>query len=309
MKNIEIEDMSGLNQAVLRSRVLTPLHGIQASSSQRPPEANAIPTRILDSTQHRLPVALEHGNELLDEQSLLHERIALLEQALEEARRFANHDDVTGIPNRRLLEDRFEQAKARSDRQRKSLAVLFLDLDGFKRINDTHGHTVGDDLLRRFAARLVGCIRTSDTVCRYGGDEFAILLPETDGRLGAISATQKIREKLIGDYFTGRISVALPTSVGMALWPTDGADLGRLIEIADSAMYCEKVSKRDTPQNRTDSSRISNVSEAGRPERTRTLDEANSGFRSAREEDRSTSDGAPPLARMRTPPHRYPRKE
>ena len=202
-------------------------------------------TRVLDSTQHLLPGARQRRDELLDDRSLLRQRIALLEQALEEARRFANHDVMTGIPNRRLLEDRFEQAKFRSDRQRKSLAVLFLDLDGFKRVNDTHGHAVGDDLLRQFVARLVACIRTSDTVCRYGGDEFVVLLPETDGRAGAISATRKIREQLTGAYTAGRVSIALPTSVGMALSPADGIELGRLIEIADSAMYREKVSKPD----------------------------------------------------------------
>jgi diguanylate cyclase (GGDEF)-like protein len=288
------------NQGALRSRVLTPLLGLPAGLPQPPLEAETIPTRVLDSTGHRPPVALEQRDELLDERPLLRQMIALLELALDEARRFANHDDVTGLPNRRLLEDRFEQAKARSDRQRQSLAVLFLDLDGFKRINDTHGHAVGDDLLRRFAARLVGCIRTSDTVCRYGGDEFVILLPEIDGRLGAISATQNIREQLSGAYFAGRMSIALPTSVGMALSPTDGTELGGLIEIADSAMYREKVCKRDAqcnpPQNRADSSVTSTVGEAGCPKLTRTLDEANSSFRRACEEDRSTSDSAPPLA-------------
>lgn len=154
--------------------------------------------RLLYSSQSTStpPLAAVQLEDFLDELSFLRHRVALLEQALEDARRFANHDEVTGILNRRLLGDRFDQGKARSDRQRRPMAVLFIDVDGFKGVNDACGHAVGDDLLRQIATRLVDCIRSCDTVCRYGGDEFVILLPESDGRKGAISATQKIRDQL-----------------------------------------------------------------------------------------------------------------
>jgi diguanylate cyclase (GGDEF)-like protein len=247
-----------------------------------------------------IPVARAEGTEPLDERSLLQRRIARLERALAEACRSANHDPMTEIPNRRLLEDRFEQAKARSDRHRKSLAVLFLDIDGFKRINDTHGHVVGDDLLRQFATRLVGCVRTSDTVCRYGGDEFAILLPETEGRTGAISATLKIREHLNAPYVNGRASIALSASIGMALWPTDGLELGRLIEEADSAMYREKVRKGGqqcaTQQKRVDPAVNGAACAATGPGQIRTHSEAQPSFHYALDEDACTRQGAPPPA-------------
>jgi diguanylate cyclase (GGDEF)-like protein len=188
-------------------------------------------------------MAPEQLDELLDEQSLLYQRIARLEQALTEARGFAHYDPVTGVPNRRLLEDRFKQARALSARQRKPMAVLFLDIDGFKRVNDAHGHVVGDHVLQLAATRLVDCVRASDTVCRYGGDEFVVLLPASDGRLGSICATRKIREQLAAPYIVGGASMEVPASVGMALYPGDGKELDRLIEHADSAMYREKAGK------------------------------------------------------------------
>jgi two-component system cell cycle response regulator len=241
---LKTRSLPGLHREASYCHGLTTPHGTPADLSQPRLEVVEMQSRVLNPTQQPIPIALEQLDEVLGELSFLRQRIALLEQALEDARQLALHDDVTGIPNRRLLEDRFERAKARSDRQRKSLAVLFLDIDGFKQINDAHGHGVGDDLLRRIAARLIGCIRSSDTVCRYGGDEFVILLPESNGRRGAITATRKIREQLIAPYFTGTAFIALPASIGMALYPADGMELGGLIADADSAMYREKIGKR-----------------------------------------------------------------
>ncbi len=166
--------MSSSNQGALRTDAMTTPQSTPASQSRPPLEAVATPARAFDAAEPLVPPP-EQPYDFSDERSLLHERIALLQKALEEAHRFAHHDELTGIPNRRLLEDRFEQATTRSDRHGKQMAVLFLDIDGFKRINDAHGHTVGDGLLRQIAARLVKCVRTSDTVCRYGGDEFVAL--------------------------------------------------------------------------------------------------------------------------------------
>ena len=119
-----------------------------------------------------------------------------LAQAVAQARRFSHYDQLTGLPNRTLLLDRFNQAAARAARQRKQVALLFLDLDGFKSINDMLGHAAGDRLLQQVAARLTASIRTSDTACRYGGDEFVVLLPELECGESAVAACEKIRAHL-----------------------------------------------------------------------------------------------------------------
>jgi diguanylate cyclase (GGDEF)-like protein len=253
-------------------------------------------TRARDTTQQPIATTLEQPGEFLDELSFLRQRIALLEHALTHARRLAHFDDMTGLPNRRLLEDRFQQAKARSDRQLKSVAVLFLDIDGFKDVNDAHGHVIGDDLLRRVATRLASCVRSSDTVCRYGGDEFVILLPESDGRRAAISATRKMHEQLSTPYFVGATPMALPVSIGMALYPTDGMELDRLIEEADSAMYREKIGKHaetHAPQRLSADPPTNSADVAGEDlEPKRTCDKRESGY--SLEEDAFTNEGAPP---------------
>jgi diguanylate cyclase len=141
------------------------------------PPSRADLFRALAATQRRLGAALRQIDALLIEGSQLKQTVTSLEESAIKARRFAYHDELTGLPNRRLLRDHFNQAVARGARQGTQIAVLFLDLDGFKNINDTLGHTVGDVLLKHVATRLVQCLRTSDTVCRFGGDEFLILLP------------------------------------------------------------------------------------------------------------------------------------
>jgi diguanylate cyclase (GGDEF)-like protein len=117
----------------------------------------------------------------------------LLQRAVLRSRRFAFHDELTGLPNRRLLLDRYHQAVALATRQHRLVALLFLDLDGFKNVNDTHGHAAGDRILQLVAARLLASIRASDTACRYGGDEFVVLLPELDTPGSAVAAARKIR--------------------------------------------------------------------------------------------------------------------
>ena len=294
-----MEKTAGLPRGALHKHALAALRGTPARLAQPPLEAVAM--RVLDPARNRPPLARQQLHEFLDEQAFLHQKIAVLEQDLADARQFAHYDEVTGIPNRRLLEDRFQQARARSDRQAQSMAVLFIDIDGFKGANDAHGHVAGDDLLRQIATRLAGCIRTSDTVCRYGGDEFVVLLPESDGRPGAIAATGKIREQLAAPYFVRLVSIKLPASIGMALYPADGIELDRLIEEADSAMYREKARKRGEQHNPQRCSvalpRPGADRKAASLGRTRAIKKAESG--GSPQEDAFTNEGAPPPAASR----------
>ena len=167
-----------------------------------------------------------------------------LAAALEHLRRFAYYDDLTGLPNRRLLADRMRQAIARALRYRERIALVFIDLDGFKLINDTFGHAAGDHVLQQVAARLTACMRASDTACRYGGDEFVILLPEVDGPEDELTVAAKLRECLAPRYTVGTATVAATVSVGTAVYPADGDTFGSLLRAADLSMYRVKTGER-----------------------------------------------------------------
>jgi diguanylate cyclase (GGDEF)-like protein len=127
-------------------------------------------------------------------------------------------------------------------RQDWTLAVMFLDLDGFKEINDSHGHAAGDSILKQAAMRLRACIRTSDTACRVGGDEFVVLLPELEGRESAVAAAQKIRARLAVPYVVGGVKITVTASIGVAVYPVDGHDYGDLMRVTDGFMYRDKAS-------------------------------------------------------------------
>ena len=195
----------------------------------------------------KLEAALRLIDELRRQESLLKKKVAVLSEAVMQARKFAYHDELTGLPNRRLLLDRFNQAIARAARQHKLVALLFLDLDGFKIINDTLGHVAGDSLLKQVAARLSACIRTSDTACRFGGDEFVILLPELEGEESAAGAAGKIRTHLSTPYFIDGTEIEVATSIGMAVYPIDGNGYEDLLRRSDFAMYCDKARDPEKP--------------------------------------------------------------
>jgi diguanylate cyclase (GGDEF)-like protein len=197
--------------------------------------------RALSTSQDQMVAALRQIDKLQKSDKVLKQEVNQLAQAVAQARRFAHHDQLTGLPNRSLLLDRFNQAAARGTRQRKQVALLFLDLDAFKSINDALGHTAGDLLLQQVAARLTASIRTSDTACRYGGDEFVVLLPELDCRESAVAAAEKIRAHLAAPYRVEGTTVEVTASVGMAIFPIDGSDFGDLIHHADAGMYCNKA--------------------------------------------------------------------
>ena len=220
-------------------------HALNADGLARPPLDQASARAVdlhsaLAVSQQNLGAALRQIDALLEQRSQLKRDLVQLEHAVAQALRLAHHDVLTGLPNRTLLLDRFKQAVALAARQRKQVALLFLDLDGFKSINDALGHAAGDRLLQQVAARLSACIRTSDTACRYGGDEFVILLPELDGQPSAISAAEKIRAHLAAPYLVGATAIKLTTSIGIALYPVDGKECGDLIRVSDVDMYRDK---------------------------------------------------------------------
>jgi diguanylate cyclase (GGDEF)-like protein/PAS domain S-box-containing protein len=160
----------------------------------------------------------------------------------------AQHDVLTDLPNRLLLKDRLNQAIMLARRNRSHLALLFLDLDGFKRINDSLGHALGDELLRAVATRLSACVRKSDTVSRQGGDEFVILLPDvTQAADAAISAAKIIRE-LARPFSIGGHRLSVTVSIGISTYPDSGEDAETLIKNADAAMYHAKEHGHDNYQ-------------------------------------------------------------
>lgn len=157
----------------------------------------------------------------------------------------AQHDFLTDLPNRVLLSDRLEQSISLARRRRTQLAVLFLDLDLFKNINDSMGHSMGDKLLQAVAERLVSCVRDSDTVSRQGGDEFVILLSEIEQPRDAARRAETIIAALTRSYPVDGHELSITVSVGIATYPGDSDNAGTLIKYADTAMYHAKENGRN----------------------------------------------------------------
>lgn len=152
----------------------------------------------------------------------------------------ANNDALTNLPNRRLLEDRMAQALKEASRAQQMLAVLFLDLDYFKVVNDTHGHLVGDQLLKQAAGRLTALLRAEDTVARIGGDEFVVLLPKISDDKQLIATAEKVISELAKPFYIADLTLQLGVSIGIALYPAHDDNPSKLIKYADDAMYVAK---------------------------------------------------------------------
>ncbi|WP_246551773.1 putative bifunctional diguanylate cyclase/phosphodiesterase [Geobacter hydrogenophilus] len=168
--------------------------------------------------------------------------------AEEQLYRLAHHDTLTELPNRILFMDRLQQAKALANRYRHQVAILFLDLDRFKIINDTLGHPVGDRLLQQVAQRIVGCVREVDTVARIGGDEFTIILVNVDTVEDVKRMGQKILKALAAPFNIDTYELFVTASIGISLYPSDGDNLDQLVKKADIAMYCVKGEGRNNVQ-------------------------------------------------------------
>ncbi|MDO8704270.1 MAG: GGDEF domain-containing protein [Sulfuricaulis sp.] len=189
----------------------------------------------------------QHQIKILAERNIgLQKELAELVQKEAQVRHLAYHDELTGLPNRSLLQDRFHQALSQAERHRKPLALLLLDLDEFKHVNDKLGHASGDKLLQAVALRLTKAIRGADTACRYGGDEFVIMLPEIDSPAIATALVAEIGVRLSEPYIIDGHKIHMAVSVGVAVYPGDGRTFDDLMKQADIAMYRTKGTGHST---------------------------------------------------------------
>jgi diguanylate cyclase (GGDEF)-like protein len=174
-----------------------------------------------------------------------HRMLKKLEETQMKLKHLAHHDNLTGLPNRHMFYDHLSKSVARSYRQTKILAVLFIDLDRFKDVNDTRGHAEGDLLLISVARRLAECIRESDIVARIGGDEFVVMLDAIKSAHDAAKVAQKILEAMSKVFVVDDHEHFVGISIGISMYPADGFDVETLIKNADSAMYLAKECGRN----------------------------------------------------------------
>ena len=188
-------------------------------------------------------------------ESLVAQRTYELEQVIEQLRArqaeleaLANHDSLTGLATRRRLNDRFQCAVARAKRDSASFAVLVIDLDGFKRINDTHGHAAGDAVLVEVARRLTAALRTTDTAARLGGDEFVLIVECPNGPFASDPVCKKVKAA-VSESITldNGVVVSVGASVGQAVYPHDGIELEQTLRAADQSMYANKAASHAAP--------------------------------------------------------------
>lgn len=195
---------------------------------------------------------------------LLHEETRSQREMLEE---LALHDPLTGLANRRLLVDRMSVAVAQARRSKTTMAVMFLDLDGFKDVNDTLGHGAGDSVLKGVASRLTSTVREEDTVARLGGDEFVITLPHIRGTADAAGMAAKIIDAVSQPYDIDGRAVRMTTSVGIGIYPNDGKDAEALMNSADTALYEAKRTGKNTYRIGSNAADTKTDTETAPPER------------------------------------------
>jgi diguanylate cyclase (GGDEF)-like protein len=172
------------------------------------------------------------------------EDITELKRLQDQMAHLAHHDQLTGLPNRFLFLDRLNQILHHSKRRDTTFAVLYLDLDNFKAVNDTYGHAVGDQLLVAVGQRLLGCVRESDTVARLGGDEYTILLSDIRGIPDVERIADMILQAIHNPFVLGTVECTVGISIGIAQFPLDGVEADPLLSAADMALYKVKNSGR-----------------------------------------------------------------
>ena len=206
---------------------------------------------LLQQRANSLESELRRRHDFEDALASQYTRIAMLTSAQAELESLAGQDALTGLANRRIFTDRLAHAIERAARTDSPLALIYIDLDEFKALNDNHGHDAGDELLQQVAARLKLCVRTADTVCRWGGDEFAVIAEAADAAQASV-LVQRIVVALAEPFvLRDASSIDVSASVGLAQYPGDAADAQALLHNADAAMYRAKRAGKaghvDTP--------------------------------------------------------------
>lgn len=228
--------------AAVTARIMTqPLHSLMTAIKRFTHDRTITPQPLLRSDELGLLARSLHDMQI----KIIHQfnELQTSRNALDH---LAQHDPLTGLPNRRYFFERLEHAIANSKRSSKSLAVLFIDLDHFKEINDTLGHAVGDRVLQTVARQLNSITREIDTVARLGGDEFVILLEQFEEQKDILQIVQKLHERFQTKLLIDGHELTLHASIGISLYPRDGISTEQLLQYADSAMYSAKNSGRNT---------------------------------------------------------------
>lgn len=235
----ELSQESQVNE-VLKEQLAKPTAQAEVASAVQ--KSEAVEAKVQDSADELTKVNEALVQEVRERQVLEHELEASRAQE-HAARHSALHDPLTSLPNRVLFNDRLEHGLAQAKRHGWTIAVMFIDLDAFKAINDTHGHEVGDKVLTTIASRLRKVTREDDTVSRHGGDEFLYLLSELKSTADATAIAKKIIKTLSEpcDVLGGEIpELRVKPSIGIALYPTDALTADELVKCADKAMYRAK---------------------------------------------------------------------
>jgi diguanylate cyclase (GGDEF)-like protein len=236
-------DLSSVNSGIKQElESLDPSPGVANALGKN----EAIQDKVQEASERLLLVNDALEGQVRDRNMLEFQLAAVVEQ--EQAARLASlHDALTDLPNRALFNDRLEHGLAQASRHQWGLAVMFLDLNNFKSVNDSHGHDVGDCVLQTVASRLKKITRIDDTVSRHGGDEFLYLLLEIQGKMQLRSIARKIIEAIQApcdiDVGDGTIQASVGVSIGISIYPNDGTTVDALIKNADSAMYQAKYTK------------------------------------------------------------------
>lgn len=235
------EELASVNTALTQELAeQSPLRGVAGALEQ----SVAVESKVQDASKKLEVVNRELEYEVRERQVLEHQLAAAKEQEVS-ARQAAFHDALTGLPNRVLFNDRLEHGLAQAHRHGWALAVMFVDLNDFKTINDTHGHAVGDEVLQMISARLRDTTRDDDTVSRHGGDEFLYLLMEVKDESDIARIAQKLANTIQEPCTLSIGQIAIKASIGIAIFPRDGTTAEVLLNTADRAMYQAKRAKLD----------------------------------------------------------------